>query len=141
MLAMSVAAFLQIIAVCIGIVVGVGGLAATIWAIGKVRGVEASIGVLNAANEGLRLANEDLRLEMTRSERQCAERVAKLEGQNQALLDGLGDKLAVAIAVRLEHTLETAATRIVDGIARRSEERERRFTDGTTPPAGIPAID
>lgn len=120
---------LATLAIVVSVVVGLAGLAATLFAVAKVRGVEESVKLLNAANEGLRLANEDLRFELIRSERECAERVAKLEGQNQALLDGLGDKLATAIATRLERTLEIAARRIVDGIAQRSEDRERRFGD------------
>lgn len=125
--------FLEVIAVAIGAVVGLGGLAATIWAIGKVRGVETSIELLNAANDGLRLANEDLRAEHRRTEAECAKAIARLEGQNQALLDGLGDKLAEAIAARLEHSLQRVADSVVDGVAQRAADRERRFRDGALP--------
>lgn len=135
MLAAQLSSTLATAAIAVSVVIGLAGLAATLFAVAKVRGVEESVKLLNAANEGLRLANEDLRFELIRSERECAERVAKLEGQNQALLDGLGDKLASAIASRLESTLEVAARRIVDGIAKRSEERERRFGDPSSSPA------
>lgn len=124
---MEPVAFLQIVAIAVGAIVGLGGLAATIWAIGKVRGVETSIDLLNQANVGLRDANADLRSELARSEAECAKSIARLEGQNQALLDGLGDKLANAIAVRLEVTLAAAARQVLDDLAQRSTDRQARF--------------
>lgn len=130
---MTPTTFLQIVAISIGVIVGLGGLAATVWAIGKVRGVETSIELLNAANEGLRTANADLRSELSRSEAECAKAIARLEGQNQALLDGLGDKLATAIAVRLEVTLEKAARAVIDDLAHRSSDRQSRFGGGNHP--------
>jgi hypothetical protein len=108
--------FLEIVAIVVGLCVGVGGIVATIWAVGRVKGVETSIDLLSTANEALRSANEDLRVELAHSERTCAERLARLEGQNAALLDGLGDKLAQAIAGRLEQVLTDLAGRVVDGI-------------------------
>lgn len=128
--------FLQIVAISVGAIIGLGGLAATIWAIGKVRGVETSIDLLNSANVGLREANADLRAELTRSERECAESIARLEGQNQALLDGLGDKLANAIAARLETTLTAAAHRVIEDLSRRSTDRQERY--GTDPEGRSP---
>lgn len=124
---MGPTSFLQIVAISVGAIIGLGGLAATIWAIGKVRGVETSIELLNAANAGLREANADVRAELLRSERECAESIARLQGQNQALLDGLGDKLAEAIASRLERTLTAAAHRVIEDLARRSTDRQERY--------------
>lgn len=123
---------LQIVTLIIAVIVGLGGLTATIWAIGRVKAIEASIEVLTIANDGLRDANQDLRVKIEHSERECSERVSRLEGQNQALLDGLGDKLASVVGSKLEQVLTVAATRIVDGIAKRSEDRERRFQDQPT---------
>lgn len=116
---------LQIVAVAIVVVVGIGGLLATIWAVGKVRGVETTLDLLATGNEALRKANEDLRLELAQSERVSAERIARLEGQNAALLDGLGDKMAHAIAQRLEPVLHDLASRLVDGIADRARDDAR----------------
>jgi hypothetical protein len=121
--------FLEILAVTVGIVVGAGGIIATIWAVGKVKGVETSIDLLSSANEALRSANEDLRVELAHSERTCAERLARLEGQNAALLDGLGDKLAHAIAARLEPVLAELARNVVEGISQRPEGARTRSTD------------
>lgn len=132
LLASTTTVILQAIGIGVGTVVGVGGLAATIWAIGRVRGVETSIDLLNAANDGLRDANQDLRVKLEMNERECSERITRLEGQNSALLNGLGDKLATVISNRLEHVLEAATTRIVDGISQRSQDRERRFTTTET---------
>jgi len=109
--------FVELVAIVVGVCVGVGGIVATIWAVGRVKGVETSIDLLSSANEALRAANEDLRVELAHSERTCAERLARLEGQNAALLDGLGDKLAQAIAARLEPILSDLARNVVAGIA------------------------
>lgn len=122
-------ALLEVFALALGVVVGAGGIIATIWAVGKVKGVETSIDLLSSANEALRSANEDLRVELAHSERTCAERLARLEGQNAALLDGLGDKLAHAIADRLEPVLSTLARSLVDGISQRPEGARTRSTD------------
>jgi hypothetical protein len=121
---------LEIAAVVLGITVGSGGILATLWAVGKVRGVETSIDLLSSANEALRSANEDLRVELSLSERDCGERIARLEGQNAALLDGLGDKLAHAIAGRLESILSELSWNIVERIQQhRPPESRTRSTD------------
>lgn len=120
--------FLEIVAVVVGLCVGIGGIVACIWAIGRVKGVETSIDLLSSANEALRSANEDLRVELAHSERTCAERLARLEGQNAALLDGLGDKLAQAIAARLEPILSDVARNVVAGI---TVERDGTARDST----------
>lgn len=126
---MGPVSLLQIVAVAIVVAVGIGGLFATIWAVGKVRGVETTLDLLATGNEALRKANEDLRLELAQSERVCAERIARLEGQNGALLDGLGDKLAHAIAARLEPVLAELARNVVEGISQRPEGARTRSTD------------
>jgi hypothetical protein len=124
---------LEIVALAVAVVVGAGGLIATIWAVGKVKGVETSIDLLGSANEALRSANEDLRVELAHSERTCAERLARLEGQNAALLDGLGDKLAQAIAERLEPVLTDVARHVVAAVspppAPRPRDARTRSTD------------
>lgn len=127
---MSLFSFLQILAVTVGIVVGAGGSLATIWAVGKVKGVETSIDLLSSANDALRAANDDLRVELVHSERVCADRLSRLEGQNAALLDGLGDKFAQAIAGRLESVLNELARNIAEGVHRhRPEGAMTRATD------------
>lgn len=128
MIGVEPVALVQIAAVAIVVVVGIGGLLATIWAVGKVRGVETTLDLLATGNEALRKANEDLRLELAQSERVCSERIARLEGQNAALLDGLGDKMAHAIAARLEPVLHDLASRLVDGIADRARDDARDST-------------
>ena len=102
---LNVAALLATVAVALSVVIGLGGLVATIWAIARVKGIDQSIEMLNSANEGLRLANNDLRHEMAASSAECAERVTKLEAANEALTDGLGQRLAEAIAARFEVTM------------------------------------
>lgn len=120
---------LQIVGVVVGIVVGIGGIASAVWAVARVRGLEVTMDLLKDANEALRAANADVRAELAASERECAAAIARLEGQNAALLDGVGDKVARAIADRLEGALTLVATKVVDEITQRREDRERRFTD------------
>lgn len=130
---MDAVSYLEIVALALGVIVGSGGIIATIWAVGKVKGVETSIDLLGSANEALRSANEDLRVELVSSERACAERLARLEGQNAALIDGLGDTLAVAIAGRLEPVLVDLARNVIEGITTTRETTE--ITHTTTHPA------
>jgi len=124
---LQVDALLGMIAVTLGILVGLGGLIATIWAVARVKGIDQSIGLLNDANEGLREAYADQVAKASRDAAECGERVARLEGQIQALTDGLGQKLADAIAAHLQPALTIVADRIVEGVAQRSADREQRF--------------
>ena len=128
---LNVGALLATVAVALSVIIGLGGLVATIWAIARVKGIDQSIEMLNEANAGLRLANDDLRAEMVRSAAECAERVSKLEATNEALTDGLGQRLAEAIAARFEVTMSRVADRIVEGVVQRSADREQRFREGT----------
>lgn len=107
------------VAVLVAIVVGLGGISATVWAVGKVKGLELTVDLLKSGNEALRAElvdgdrrhNDELaRSEAARraSEAAAAERIARLEGHNAALLDGIADKLALAIGDRLEHAITAA---------------------------------
>lgn len=119
----SIESTFALILLAIGAVVGIGGLAATIWAVGKVKGLELTVDVLGKGNEALRaeLDDRDRRHaselktveDMHRAhERAAAERIARLEGHNAVLIDGIADKIAESIAVRLEVALRSLGDRI-----------------------------
>lgn len=127
---LDVGALLTMITVILSIIIGLSGLVATIWAIARVKGIDQSIDLLNQANTGLREANADLRAEMVQANAECAASIAELKATNDALTDGLGQRLAEAIAARFETTMAKVADRIVDGVAERSAARERRFREG-----------
>jgi hypothetical protein len=114
---------LATVILAVSAIVGLGGLAATIWAVGKVKGLELTVGVLGEGNEALRaeIADRDRRhaqqlkqLEDMHkaNERAAAERIARLEGHNAALADGIADHIAERIASRLESALRTLGDRI-----------------------------
>lgn len=121
-------ATLELVGAVIAIVVGVGGLSATIWAVGKVKGLELTVGLLSTGNEALRAeltdagrrhAEELARTEAERraSEVASAERIARLEGHNAALIDGIADKLAGAIAGKLEAAILEALRPLTAAVA------------------------
>lgn len=104
---------LGIVIAITGAVGTAGGIGALLWAVGKVKGLELTVNLLKNGNEALRAELDDAgrrhadelgRLEAERQLdlRTAAERIARLEGHNAALLDGLADKLADAIGARLE---------------------------------------
>jgi hypothetical protein len=104
----TVGTFIQYLAVIVGLVLTVGGGAAMVWAVGKVRGVETSITILNDANDGLRKVINDLerkeardrehfQLQLHAQEKDCATKIAKLEGQVDTLTGGLADRIIAAV--------------------------------------------
>lgn len=120
---MSPSSVLSTVILVVGAVVGLGGIAATIWAVGKVKGLELTVGVLGEGNEALRaeIADRDRRHAVQlknledmhkANERASAERIARLEGHNAALADGIADHIAERIAARLEAALRTLGDRI-----------------------------
>jgi hypothetical protein len=107
---------LEVTLVVLGIVGTAGGFASLVWAIGKVKGLELTVGLLKTGNDALRseLADNDrrhaeelarLEAERRHSEAAAAERIARLEGHNAALVDGVAQQLAAAIGDRLEAVL------------------------------------
>jgi len=111
---------LEVVLVVVGVVVGLGGLGAALWSVARLKGLDATVTILNAGNEALRAEIVDkerryaadlARMEQRHSsaERSCAEKIARIEGQNAALLDGLGEKIAEAIAGRLDAALDRFA--------------------------------
>lgn len=112
--------WVEVVAVAIGVAMSLGGAVAFVWAVGKVKGLDVTIDLLKSGNEGLRqeIGDSDRRhaAELARLEQQlaaerraCDERIARLEGQNAALLDGLADKIAKAIAGQLERLITDVA--------------------------------
>lgn len=107
---------IQLAAVIVAAVVGLGGLASTVWSVGRVRGMDSTLTILSNGNEALRREIDDLsrrhdaevermREEADRADRQCTERLARLEGQNTALMDGLAEKIADALGRQLHVVL------------------------------------
>lgn len=102
---------IQIIGGVLAAILAAAGIIAIMWAVGKVKGVELSLTLLNNANEGLRKVVIDAGLEKARDrehflgqlksqELECATRVAKLEGQ-VATLSGQVDSLTTGLADRI----------------------------------------
>jgi hypothetical protein len=98
----------------VGLILAFAGILAALWAVGRVKGMEASITILNEANSGLRDANADLTLRLMESERICAERISNLEGQNLILAQGLGDTLVTSISDHLERALDRIVNRALE---------------------------
>jgi hypothetical protein len=103
---------IQLVSVTLAAIVGLGGIASTVWSIGRVKGMDATLSMVSSGNEALRREIDDLSrrhdLEVARlkeeadhTDRQCAERLARLEGQNNALMDGLAEKIAEAMGRQL----------------------------------------
>jgi hypothetical protein len=99
--------------VVLGIIGTCGGFASLVWAIGKVKGLELTVGLLKTGNDALRselLDNERrhvaelarFEVERRHTEAAAAERIARLEGHNAALVDGVAQQIAAAIGDRLE---------------------------------------
>jgi hypothetical protein len=107
---------IQLAAIVVSATVGLGGLASTIWSVGRVRGMDSTLAILSNGNEALRREIDDLgrrhdaevgrlKSEAEITDRQCAERLARLEGQNNALMDGLAEKIADALGRQLHFVL------------------------------------
>jgi hypothetical protein len=103
---------IQVASLVIAAIVGLGGIASTVWSIGRVKGMDATLSMLSSGNEALRREIDDLgrrhdnevgrlKEEAELVDRQCAERLARLEGQNNALMDGLAEKIAEAMGRQL----------------------------------------
>lgn len=103
-----------------GAVLAVGGVLSGIWAMSRVKGVETSIKILNDANMGLRSANADLEKKLHDSEKVCADRISKLEGQNQALTQTLGENIVTSISDHLEKALDRIVNRALERMESRS---------------------
>ncbi|NBW13043.1 MAG: hypothetical protein EBR82_33990 [Caulobacteraceae bacterium] len=110
---MDLTAILETTSVVVAIVIGGSGLTATMWAIGKVKGIETTVTLLNGANEGLRNALSDerdkrqtmeyeLREQLALQERQCATEIAQLRGQVDALTGDLANRIVGLVASVLE---------------------------------------
>lgn len=106
---MSALLLLQIVGAVVAVVVALSGIAAMLWAVSKVKGVEVSLGLLDTANDGLRKVVTDLQAEKARDrehftlqlhqqEKDCASAIAKLEGVVATLTGGLADKIIAAVS-------------------------------------------
>lgn len=134
---MSLLLVVQIIGGVIAGVVALGGVAAMLWAVSKVRGVEASLTLLNEANSGLREVIVDLEKKESRDregfqrqlhaqEKECATAIAKLEGQIDTLTGGLADRIIAAVNVA--HT--TRADRIDERLTAVEHQLRKQQGDG-----------
>lgn len=117
---MTGAETVQLVAVVVAAVVGLGGLASTVWSVGRVKGMDSTLAILSSGNEALRREIDDLgrrhddevdrlKHEAEKADRHCAERLARLEGQNTALMDGLAEKIADALGRQLHLVLADIA--------------------------------
>lgn len=115
----------SLVLLLVGAIVGLGGLGATVWAVGKVKGLELTVDVLGKGNEALRAELEDrdrrhseelrtVEAAHRAHERAAAERIARLEGHNAVLIDGIADRIADSIAQRLEVALRSLGDRIAE---------------------------
>ena len=120
----SIESTAALIGLLVAAIVGAGGIAATVWAVGKVKGLELTVDVLGKGNEALRAELEDrdrrhgaelaaLSALYATNERAATERIARLEGHNAVLIDGIADRIAESIAKRLELALRSLGDRIV----------------------------
>ena len=108
----SIESTAALIGLLVAAIVGAGGIAATVWAVGKVKGLELTVDVLGKGNEALRAELED-RDRRHGAELAATERIARLEGHNAVLIDGIADRIAESIAKRLELALRSLGDRIV----------------------------
>lgn len=98
----------SVIAAVVGIVVGIGGIVATVVFYSMVRGQRDSVEFLTVANEGLRRALSD-----------TSGQVSQLRGQIDILKSGIVEKVAVKVA---EEVGARIATRL-DALLQSSFER------------------
>lgn len=89
--------FLTVVGGCITGIVGIGGIVAVIWAVGRVRGLDTTLGLLVEANKGLEGAYEQLKERQADERRECAEALADLRGQLAALTGDFGREIAKTI--------------------------------------------
>jgi len=120
----SVLLLLQIIGAVVAVIFAAGGLVAMLWAVSKVKGVEVSLGLLDTANDGLRKVVTDLQAEKARDrehftlqlhaqEKDCATKIAKLEGQVDTLTGGLAERIIRAVnagVTHVEHHIDNKGT-------------------------------
>jgi DNA-binding transcriptional MerR regulator len=120
---MSALTLIEIIVVTVAAVMGLGGLVAVIWSVGKMKGLDATVELLKSGNEALRSELTDaarrhtqqitrLEHEQREERRICDERISRLEAQNAALITGVAEQLADAIAGRIEAVLDNIADRL-----------------------------
>lgn len=132
---MTLVAVLQIAGIIVGLVLTCGGVGAMVWAVSKVRGVEASIGILTDANAALREVisdnalkeardRESFRLQLHNQEKDCATKIAKLEGQVDVLTGGLADRILAAV------NADVAATRLDSRLTAVENKIESNTGDG-----------
>lgn len=105
---MSALFILQIVGGVVAGIVALGGVAAMLWAVSKVKGVEVSLSLLDTANDGLRKVVTDLQSEKVRDrehflaqlkaqELDCARAIANLEGVVATLTGDLAGKIISAV--------------------------------------------
>lgn len=93
-------------------VIGIVTVAASVRALAKARGVEASVELLTTANEGLRQANADMsaqraldrdsfRDQLHAQELECQKQIAELRGEVSVLTGGLAGEIIAAVVAAL----------------------------------------
>lgn len=122
-------------AVIVGLLLAAGGLAAFVWAVSRVRGLDVTLDLLSQGNAALRaeladgdrchaaelerhgLELEDLRRTFAERERACEDRIARLEGQNEALVSGIAERLADRVTERIAAAVVTVVDRLTAAAA------------------------
>jgi len=103
---------LYVVVEIIGLIVILVGGYASIRALAKAKGVEASIALLTTANEGLRQANRDQELarlgdrqeltaQLHQQELDCAKQISELRGQVSVLTGSLAQDIVTAVMAAL----------------------------------------
>lgn len=109
------------VATVVGILVGIAGLYAFLWAAGKVQGTEKALGLLSQSLDAVNatLERERTERELERAadkrhseeqDRACAVRIAELEGRVELLRSGFVERVGVAIAAAVRDELRKPQT-------------------------------
>jgi protein-arginine kinase len=91
---------LNVIALSVGLVLGVSGVIAAVWCVARVKGFDIVVNLNNELRQGLtderaaRAADlERFTKELADDRVECARSIGVLQGQVSALTDGLAEKL------------------------------------------------
>lgn len=98
----------------LGIVMAVGGAAGIVWGMTRAKGLDVTLDLISRGNAELREELEHER-ERRQAERErltreladervaCAANIARIEGQVQALTDGLAERIITATISAMQH--------------------------------------
>ena len=105
---------LQIIAISISVLASVSGILAILWAAARVKGIELSLNLISTANDELRSEISDAKKALEDERHECAKRIGKLEGELEALMGGVGEKIIETIVHAMQSRSPSSRTRETD---------------------------